>query len=104
MLKSSFLCLLFVCVFALCKANSILIPMDDSQKNHLKAYGMAFMILKKDLSVDWLLNYRGGSFLITYSTFLENECKVRGISYELLPTAKANAIIEEIAGTDVNMS
>ncbi len=78
--------------------------MDNVQKNHLKAYGIAFTILKKDLTVDWLLNYRGGSFLITYSTFLENECKVRGITYELLPTTKANSIIEEIAGSDVNMN
>ena len=47
-------------------ANSILIPMDEKQANHLKAYGIAYWILKSEMEVDWLLNYRGGSFMCQY--------------------------------------
>ena len=67
-----------------CFANSILIPMDVAQKNHLKAYGIAFKVLKDGMEVDWLLNYRGGSFLIKYSQSIETECNVRGVSFELI--------------------
>nr|WP_294898494.1 asparagine synthetase B [uncultured Pedobacter sp.] len=84
-------------------ASSILIPMDESQKNHLKAYGLAFYTLKKNLEVDWLLNYRGGSFLISYNQQIEAELKIRGVSYDVLPDAKVNAILTEINQPDVNM-
>ena len=46
------------------KANYLFITMDDSQVNHLKAYGLVFWTLKQEVSVDWLLNYQGGSFMI----------------------------------------
>jgi len=74
--------------FAAQATTSLLIPMDDAQKNHLKAYGITYYILKTGKTVDWLLNYRGGSFLFDYNTTLENECTVRGISYELLSAEK----------------
>ena len=54
-------------------ATSILIPMDAAQQNHLKAYGIAFYALQKDVSVDWLLNYRGGSFLIKLSVDIKRK-------------------------------
>ena len=60
-------------------ANSILITMDDKQTNHLKAYGVAYWELKDDREVDWLLNYRGGSFMMTYSTDLARECRLRRV-------------------------
>ncbi|OCX51746.1 asparagine synthetase B [Mucilaginibacter sp. PPCGB 2223] len=85
------------------RATSILIPMDDQQKDHLKSYGIAFWTLKNDQEVDWLLNYRGGSFMMKYDQKLENECKVRGVSYEVLPDAKVSAIIAEITDPSVNM-
>jgi len=85
------------------KAASILIPMDDQQKDHLKSYGIAFWTLKNNEEVDWLLNYRGGSFMMKYDARLENECKVRGVSYEVLPDAKVNAIIAEVTDPSVNM-
>ena len=44
----------------------LLIPMDDTQKNHLKAYGIAYWVLERDVEVSWLLNYRGGSFMSQY--------------------------------------
>ena len=102
MLRSVFI-LLFVFSFAIGRSNSILIPMDDSQKNHLKAYGMAYFILQKDYGVDWLLNYRGGSFLVDYSTQIENECVVRGISFEVVSAATVNSILTDISKPEVNM-
>jgi hypothetical protein len=85
-------------------ASKILIPMDaESQKQHLKAYGVAYFILTKNQKIDWLLNYRGGSFVFDHFLELENECKIRDVSYEVLPDAKYTAILEEIADPDVNM-
>ena len=84
-------------------ASSILINMDEQQRNHLKAYGVAFWVLKKGLEVDWLLNYKGGSFLIAYNSTLENELKIRGVSYDVLADAKVNAILTEINNPEVNM-
>jgi hypothetical protein len=85
-------------------ANSIFIPMDESQRDHLKAYGLAFHTLSIGQPVDWLLNYRGGSFLIPFNNDVLTECKVRGISYELISSAKANGILTEIARPDVNLN
>jgi len=83
---------------------SILIPMDEAQKNHLKAYGLAYYCLQENLSVDWLLNYRGGSFLIEYTSKIVNECNVRNISFELLTDVSTNLILNEIADPHVNMN
>jgi len=94
---------LFVLITAICRASSILIPMDEEQKNHLKAYGITFWTLKNGLEADWLLNYRGGSFLIKYSQRLESECKIRGVSYEVVPDARVNSILNEITDPSVNM-
>lgn len=93
----------FVLIASVCRASSILIPMDEEQKNHLKAYGITFWTLKNGLEADWLLNYRGGSFLIKYSQSLESECKIRGVSYEVIPDARVNAILNEITDPSVNM-
>jgi len=83
--------LLFLLVFSAGQSTSLLIPMDGSQKNHLKAYGIAYLILKKGEEVDWLLNYRGGSFLVANSIAIENECTVRGVSFEILTAEKTNS-------------
>ena len=79
------------------QAMQILIPMDESQKNHLKSYGIAFWLLKQKQEVQWLLNYNGGSFMFQYSQEAERECKVRGVSYETISDAAANAIITAAA-------
>lgn len=81
----------------------ILIPMDHSQKNHLKAYGLAYWTLQNGLEIHWLLNYRGGSFLLPYHQKIQEEAIVRGVSYENIPDAKASAILSEIADPQVNM-
>lgn len=85
------------------RAASILIPMDDEQKDHLKSYGIAFWTLKNGQTVDWLLNYRGGSFMMKYDQKLEEECKIRGVSYQVLADAKANEILTEVSDPSVNM-
>jgi hypothetical protein len=61
-------------------ASMILIPMDPKQTDHLKAYGVAYWILTKGVKLDWMLNYRGGSFAFPYFAEGENECVVRGVS------------------------
>lgn len=81
----------------------LLIPMDDSQKNHLKAYGISYWILKQGGEVSWLLNYRGGSFLINYDQKIEKECKLRGVSYNNIADIQAAQILNEIAEPETNM-
>ncbi len=84
-------------------ANAILIPMDDSQSNHLKAYGIAYTTLKNNTEIDWLLNYRGGSFLINYTSNTQKECLVRGVSFEIISDADVQALKQQISNPDVNM-
>jgi hypothetical protein len=93
--------LLFLTVIS--RAAFILIPMDDTQKNHLKAYGIAYWVLKQEIEVNWLLNYRGGSFMFPYAKTLEEECSIRGVSFQVLADAQSSAILQEIADPQVNM-
>lgn len=85
------------------RATSILIPMDERQSNHLKAYGIAYKILKDGQEVEWLLNYRGGSFMVSYTAATETECRVRGVSFETLTDGVAGSIRTQLANPDVNM-
>jgi hypothetical protein len=96
--------ILFILLFScsLVKANSILIPMDEKQADHLKAYGISYWILRNEMEVDWLLNYRGGSFMCKYHPAIQNELVVRGVSFEVISDAQANQIITEIASPAVN--
>ena len=85
-------------------ASYILIPMDaESQKNHLKAYGITYWTLNKQENVKWLLNYRGGSFLLPYIDAIEKECLIRGVSYELISDAETESILKEISSPSKNM-
>ncbi|MCH7523589.1 MAG: asparagine synthetase B [Bacteroidetes bacterium] len=85
-------------------ASYILIPMDaESQKNHLKAYGITFWTLEKQQKVKWLLNYRGGSFLLPDFEEIQRECQIRGVSYEVISDAKAESILLEISSPSKNM-
>lgn len=84
------------------KATHLMIPMDDVQKNHLKSYGIAFYALEKKLEVDWLLNYRGGSFALSLDEDILKECKVRGVTYEIVADVQYNKIVEDIGKADVN--
>ncbi len=102
--KTIFL-LVFLGMFASLQATRILIPMDESQKNHLKSYGIAFWILDKQKSeVLWLLNYRGGSFMTKYNADAERECKTRGVTFEVISESEANSIETTISNPEVNMN
>ena len=76
--------------------------MDDKQTNHLKAYGIAFLSIENEINVKWLLNYKGGSFLIKSNNFIENECKTRNVSYSLIADIQSNKILSDISRNDVN--
>lgn len=76
--------------------------MDEIQSNHLKSYGIAYWVLQNEVEVYWLLNYRGGSFMIKHYKSIEDECVIRGVSYEMIADAKANLILSEIADPEVN--
>lgn len=82
---------------------SLLVQMDDTQKNHLKAYGIAFWTLEQDYEIQWLLNYRGGSFLLPFHKNIKDECQIRGVSFTTLSDASAQQILNEISSDEVNM-
>ncbi|MDR3047172.1 MAG: asparagine synthetase B [Bacteroidales bacterium] len=86
------------------KASYLLIPMDLSQSNHLKAYGIAYFSISRDVDMSWLLNYRGGSFMCNYHEAIENECMIRGVTCQVIADVQANAIRNEIASMENNMS
>ena len=94
--------LAFIVFAGICRANYILIPMDERQANHLKAYGITYWILKSEMEVDWLLNYRGGSFMCQFHPAIQNELVIRGVSFEVISDAQANQIITEIGSPAVN--
>ena len=100
----TFLLSLFLVISFQSSASYILIPMDaESQKNHLKAYGITYWTLNKQENVKWLLNYRGGSFLLPHIDAIEKECLIRGVSYELISDAEAEDILQEINSPSKNM-
>jgi hypothetical protein len=84
-------------------AQKILIPMDLKQTDHLKAYGIAYLALMKSVEVDWLLNYRGGSFMIDAVPVIASECRVRGVFFEEIGGAQASQIYSEVQAENTNM-
>jgi len=85
-------------------SNFILIPMDfETQDNHLKAYGISYWLLEKNQKVQWLLNYRGGSFLSPFSEELKRECTIRGVSFEVISDTKSEEILRTISSPSQNM-
>ena len=100
----SFCFVFFLCISLKAFASYILIPMDaKSQSNHLKAYGITYWVLSQNQNVKWLLNYRGGAFLIPSSERIKRECLIRGVSYELISDSKTAKILEEISSPSKNM-
>lgn len=102
MLKSLVL-FLFIIVGVHSRASQLLVPMDETQANHLKAYGVSFWILENGLTLEWLLNYRGGAFLLPHLQSIEEELIIRGVSYEVLADGQANSIRNLIASPEKNM-
>ena len=84
-------------------ASAILVPMDETQKNHLKAYGVAYWVLENEVVMEWLLNYRGGSFLFPYNQLIEEELVIKGVTYSVVPDQKVQQIKSQIADPEVNM-
>lgn len=100
--------ILFLLIFSLLLvfqgfAAYILIPMDNTQRNHLKAYGVAYWVLTYETEVSWLLNYRGGSFMFQHHRTFENECIIRDVTYQVIADVQAAAILSEIADPNINM-
>ena len=101
--KNSVLLLVLLISFSV-KASFILLPMDETtQQNHLKAYGITFWCLDKKYKASWLLNYRGGSFLLPDAEEIRKECKIRGVSFEVLSDAETNSILNDISSPSQNM-
>ena len=102
-IKNQLLLFLILLSYSL-KANFILLPMDETtQKNHLKAYGVTYWCLDKKYKASWLLNYRGGSFLLPDTMEIRKECQIRGVSFELVSDAEADQILNEISSPSQNM-
>ena len=85
------------------RASYLLVPMDyETQRNHLKAYGITYWVLEKGQKVKWLLNYRGGSFLLENDPETRKECLIRGVSFEEVSTAKTEQILKDISSPSKN--
>lgn len=103
-LRSSTLTLFFVFFSLFAQADWLLIPMDDGgQRDHLKAYGIAYWSLERSVEVQWLLNYRGGAFMIPHHSEIQRECTIRGVTFETLSDGEADGILAQIASPSVNM-
>ncbi|MDW8848990.1 asparagine synthetase B [Flavobacterium sp. MMLR14_040] len=96
---------IFIFLFSLtAKASFLLLPMDETtQQNHLKAYGITYWCLSKDYKASWLLNYRGGSFLLPDVAEIRKECQIRGVSFEVLSDSEEASILSEISSPSQNM-
>lgn len=93
-----------LCMFSLSsRADYLLVPMDYAQSQHLKAYGVAYWVLNYQVPVDWLLNYRGGSFSFKYSTTFEQELQIRGVGYERISDNRYAEVLAYITSDKVNM-
>lgn len=102
-MKKLLILLLLLILFKTGFGSYLLIPMDESQKNHLKAYGITYWILTYEIEVSWLLNYRGGSFMCKYNKEFQDECNIRGVTCEVIADVQAAAILNEIADPEINM-
>ena len=91
------------CLFEIVFSQKILIPMDEVQKDHLKAYGATFWVLGEEIKVEWLLNYRGGSFLMDSYPKIEQECRLRGVSFEIIDINQSLTIYNEIEVSNMDI-
>lgn len=85
------------------RAEYLLIPMEYTQSEHLKAYGIAYWVIEHGVDVDWLLNYRGGSFMFKYAPTFEQEMQIRGVRYEKISDTKSSEILAYVTSDNVNM-
>ena len=101
--KMKIIFFILIITITLSASAEILIPMDQTQRNHLKAYGIAFTALQKQVTVKWLLNYRGGSFLIPDIQELEGLCNIRGVDYEKITSVEYASILAEIEQNNMDV-
>lgn len=104
MIKKIYLFLIICFCVSKTNATYILIPMESDQKNHLKAYGVAYWVLSQNQEIYWMLNYRGGAFMFKHTSSFETECNVRDVSYELITDGQSTSLISELSNPDVNMN
>jgi hypothetical protein len=100
--KHIFAAFLFLFLQFSLQAAQVLVPMDNTQRNHLKAYGIAYFVLAHEVEVSWLLNYRGGSFMFDHHPEFEQELMIRGVSYQVIADVQAAAILRDISQPEVN--
>lgn len=96
MLRPLIALLLVACTVPMARAQDFLVPMDERQTNHLKAYGVAYWLLERGFEVEWLLNFRGGSFLMAATADLEAELRVRGVTFERLSGGQTGQILADV--------
>lgn len=84
-------------------AQKILIYMDLNQTDHLKAYGVAYWALERQINVEWLLNYRGGSFMMDHYPAVERELRLRGVAFSNISGAQASQIYSEIEENNMDV-
>ena len=101
-MKKSFFIFILICFQLNSWASFLIINMDNTQTNHLKAYGIAFWVLENQQEVNWLLNYKGGSFMMKYKSSIEKECKIRGVSYKIIADVQSSQILREITAPEIN--
>lgn len=103
LMQKTALLMFFMFVFYQTQAAYLLIPMEyNKQTNHLKAYGITYWVINQGIEAYWLLNYRGGSFAFPHTKGLESECKIRGVSYQVISDAQWINIRNEISNPEVN--
>ena len=102
LLSLAFGALLALLIASPLAAQDLLVPMDEEQSNHLKAYGAAFHALEQGQQVDWLLNYRGGSFLLPATPALQEELRLRGVSFQALSSPATAEVIADVENNDEN--
>ena len=101
-MKNSIIIGLLLCLSLNVKGSHLLVEMDDTQSNHLKAYGISFWVLQQEEIVNWLLNYKGGSFLFKYQEKFEKELIIRGVSYSVISDAQTTSLLEELSSPSSN--
>lgn len=103
-MKKILLTLTLILLYLNIQAAFILVPMNKTQTNHLKAYGIAYFVLTNDIEVSWLLNYKDGSFMFPFHKAFEEELIARNVSYQVIADVQASGILDEVNEPEVNMS
>lgn len=101
-MKKVLFAIFFISLYYVARPAQIFIPMDNSQTNHLKAYGVVYWVLTYNVETEWLLNFKGGSFMFQMLPVFEKECKLRGVSYQIISDGESQLIKEQISDLNTN--